>query len=75
VLSLLLLVLGVAVGIPVIDEFIMTRYITKVPSAILVVGMVVLSTLAMVCGLILDTIVKQHRKSYEILLTLLKKSL
>lgn len=60
------LVLGLAIGSPVIYEFIATHYITKVPSAILAVGLVILSVLSFVCGLILDAISTQNKKQYEL---------
>ncbi|MFF2448977.1 glycosyltransferase family 2 protein [Neobacillus sp. NPDC058068] len=73
--SVLLLVLGLAVGIPVIYEFIATDYITKVPSAILAVGLVILSVLSFGCGLILDTISSQNKKQYELNLNRLSSDL
>lgn len=64
--ALLFLAAGIAVGIPVISEFLMTHKINKMPSAILAVGLVLLSTNALTCGFILDTIVKQHRDMFEL---------
>jgi glycosyltransferase involved in cell wall biosynthesis len=60
------LLLGLMVGFPVIYEFVKTQYITKVPSAILAVGLVILSMLSFACGLILDTVASVHRKQYEL---------
>jgi len=68
----ILLVLGLFMGAPVILEYADTRYITKVPSAVLAVGIVMVSMLSFSCGLILDTIVKQNRMSYELYLNELK---
>ncbi|MCL6516334.1 glycosyltransferase family 2 protein [Alicyclobacillus sp.] len=59
---------GLAVGIPVITEFIATRMISKIPSAILAVGFMMLSSISVTCGFILDTIVRQHRDVYQLLL-------
>lgn len=67
--SLFFLLTGLLVGVPVILEFINTRYITKVPSAILSVGLIMLSTMSITSGIILDTIVKQHRQNYELMMT------
>lgn len=66
--SALALVFGLIAGIPVIKEFLLTRYITKMPSAILAVGFVLVSFLLISCGLILDTIAKANKKSYELYL-------
>lgn len=64
--TVLFLIMGLAVGIPVIYEFFKTEFITKVPSAILAVGLVILSVLAFAIGLILDTISSQNKKQYEL---------
>jgi len=62
----IVMILGILVGIPVITEFIKYDYIYKVPSAILATGLVILSIIIFQCGVILDTIVKQHREDYEL---------
>ena len=73
--SLILLLLGLTVGTPVIVEFIQTQFITKVPSAILAVGLIILAMLSFASGLILDTVASVHRKQYELELNHIKKSL
>ena len=65
---LLFVLLGLLVGIPVIVEFIRTGYITKMPSAILATGIMILAIIIAQCGVILDTVVKQHREKYELAL-------
>lgn len=67
------LVVGLLVGIPVFVEFANTRYITKVPSAILAVGLVLLSMIIFACGVVLDTVVKQQRFNYELYLNDLRE--
>lgn len=67
-LSILLFLGGLLAGYPVIKEFIITRYIAHVPLAILAVGLVLLSALALTCGLILDVTVKQHKDLCQLLL-------
>ena len=66
ILSTLFFILSLIVGIPVITEFIDTAFITKIPSAILSVGLMMVAVLSLFSGFILDTIVKQHRESYEL---------
>ena len=58
--------LGIFVGAPVIAEFFKTRYITKVPSAILATGLVILSVIIGQCGVILDTVVKINKENYQL---------
>ena len=64
--SILFLLLGLGAGTPVIIEFFQTNFITKVPSAILAVGFVLLAMLSFSCALILDTVAGTHRKRYEL---------
>ncbi|WP_324170932.1 glycosyltransferase family 2 protein [Sulfurimonas sp.] len=66
ILSLVFFVLGLIIGIPVIVEFFVTSFISKIPSAILSSGLIIVSVLALFSGFILDTIVKQHREDYEL---------
>ena len=63
--STLFFLLGLLVGIPVIVEFFNTQFVSKVPSAILSVGLIMLAVTSFTCGLILDTVVSNNRKQYE----------
>ena len=72
-IALILFILGLITGIPVIIEFIKTKFITKVPSAVLATGFMMISTISLQCGLILDTIIKANREKYEINLINFKK--
>ncbi len=67
--SLLFFILGLLVGLPVIFEFMETGLVSKVPSAILSSGLMIISITSLFSGFILDTIVKHHKESYEILLS------
>ena len=66
VIAAILFIIALAFGIPVIVEFFKTRYITKVPTAVLATGIMILSVIIGQCGVILDTVVKHHRESYEL---------
>jgi uncharacterized membrane protein YoaK (UPF0700 family) len=65
-LSLIFFILSLIFGIPVIAEFVAAHYISKVPSAILAVGLMLIAILFLMNGFILDTLVKNERKSYEL---------
>ena len=69
-IAIILFLIGLIVGLPVIVEFFKTRYITKVPSAILATELVTLSVIIGQCGVILDTVVRLNRENYQ--LSLLK---
>ncbi len=64
--ALLFLAAGLAVGIPVIGEFIRTHFVSLLPSAVLAMGFVLTAMLCLSCGLILDTIGRHHRKQFEL---------
>jgi len=63
--SFAFLVASLFVGIPVIYEFILTHYITLVPSAILASGLAILASLFFVVALILDTMAYYSRLDFE----------
>ncbi len=69
-IAAVIFLLGLIIGAPVLIEFYQTRYITKVPSAVLASALVTLSVIIGQCGAILHTVVKQHKSQYE--LTLLR---
>ena len=41
---------------------------SKIPSAVLAVGFILVAILSLSCGLILDTIAKNNKKEYELYL-------
>jgi glycosyltransferase involved in cell wall biosynthesis len=69
ILSLILFIPGLVLGLVVLVEFIDTSFVSRLPSAVLSVGLVVVSTLSLFVGFILDTVVKQHREDYLLNLT------
>lgn len=73
IVTLVSFLLGLLVGVPVIFEFVKTSFVSKVPSAILAVGFMVIAILSLVCGVILDTIVKNNKMNYELYLTRYKE--
>ena len=66
IIALILFIIGLAIGIPVLVEFFKTSYITKVPSAILATGFMGLAAVSLQCGIVLDTITRQHKEDYEL---------
>lgn len=66
IIALIFFIIGLLVGVPVIVEFAKTAYITKVPSAILATGFMGLAAISLQCGIILDTVTRQHRENYEL---------
>ena len=66
VLALVSFVIGLCLGIPVIVEFYATGLVPRLPTALLAVSFCGLAALFLVCGLILDTVVKGHRRDWEL---------
>lgn len=64
-ISIVVFIIGLLIGIPVIDEFIKTAYITKVPSAILAAALMLNAFLMFSVGIILDAIKNQKRYLFE----------
>ncbi len=65
-LALILVVIGFVTGLPVVADFARTGLVDRLPTALLAVGLVLSGLMSLVCGLILDTVVKGTRKQYEL---------
>ena len=68
-IALLFIVASLAVGLPVIMEYIHFKYIYKVPSAILASGLMLIAILSFAIGLILDTISIIDKKNFQVILS------
>ena len=64
-LSLLFGLAGLFAAVPVIQDWIVARYISHVPLAILATGFEIVAVVTLAVGLILDSIVYQQRRDYE----------
>ena len=56
------------IGGVVICEFFQTSLVTKMPSAMLSAGLMIIAIISLFSGFILDAIVKQHKENYELFL-------
>ena len=65
IFSLIFLIAGLIVGIPVITEFIQTAYVSKVPSAVLAAALMINALLLFNVGIILDAIKNQKRYLFQ----------
>lgn len=73
-MGLVLVVLGLVPGTLVVFEFVRTRYITHVPSAILAVGMEISGLILVAIGLVLHTVVR-HAQELNVRLGLMTEEL
>ena len=64
--ALLLGLVGLALGRPVVAEFLRTGLVPRLPTAVLAVAFVFLCGLSFATGLILDNVAKTERKQWEL---------
>lgn len=57
-----LLVLGLLLAIPVVRDYLATGLVPRLPTAVLSTGVVLLSFLSFVCGLVLDSVARGRRE-------------
>lgn len=60
--GLALLILGVGLSIPILIEYHRTHLVPRFPTAFLSLGLVLLSFLSLVCGLILDSVARGRKE-------------
>jgi glycosyltransferase involved in cell wall biosynthesis len=58
----ILLLTALVIGLPVVMEFLRTGLVPKFPSALLATGLVLLSSLTLVCGLVLDSVERGRKE-------------
>lgn len=64
--SLILVALGLIAGVPVVVEYFDTSYVTKLPSAVLAVALVICAVLSFAVGTILDSVAKANHRQWEL---------
>ena len=63
VIAALLLFCGFALSIPIFVEFHYTHLVRRFPTAILSLGLVIMSFLSLVCGLVLDSVARGRKEA------------
>lgn len=64
-LGFLFSLLGLYAGMPVLEEWVRTKFIHRIPLAILASGLEIIAIIMVAIGLILDSIAHQSRQDYE----------
>jgi glycosyltransferase involved in cell wall biosynthesis len=62
VIFALLTAASLAIGIPVVIEFLATGLVGRLPTAVLATGLMILAFLSLICGLVLDTVTRGRRE-------------
>jgi len=58
----LLLVAAVLLALPVLADFVRTGLVPRLPTAVLATGLVLLASLSLTCGLILDSVTRGRKE-------------
>ncbi len=74
-LSLIWFIIGGAMFIPVFAEFLSTGLVPRFPTLFVSICFMILATIFLSCGLILDTVAKSNRKDFEIKLNIIRMML
>ncbi|MBR1884441.1 MAG: glycosyltransferase [Clostridia bacterium] len=67
IVSIIFMAFALIIGVPLFVEYYETGLVTKFPRGIVATGLVICSVLFFAIGVILDTLVKQHKEELEIL--------
>lgn len=61
-ISVFLSIIGILFSIPIIETYLETGLVPRLPTALLSVGLIILSAISFACGLILDTVTRGRRE-------------
>jgi glycosyltransferase involved in cell wall biosynthesis len=62
VIFALLAAVSIALGVPVVMQFLATGLVGRLPTAVLATGLMILAFLSLFCGLVLDTVTRGRRE-------------
>ena len=61
-MAAILALLGVMLAVPIVATYIDTHTVPRLPTAVLVVGLMLLASLSLVCGLVLSTVTRARNE-------------
>ena len=73
ILSILFFIITLAFGVPVFVDYFKTGLVERFPTLIFSGFMLMISLISLVCGIILEVVVKKHRQLFELFLIRTKK--
>lgn len=74
IVAIIFWIISLVIGVPLFVEFFKTGVVTKFPSGILATGIAIFGMLSLSIGVILDTLVRQHKEQLEILRNINKEA-
>ena len=72
-ISFIFFVISLVFGVPVFMEFFKTHLVRRFPTLIFAGFMLMISCLSLVCGIILEVVVRKHRQVFELILIRTKR--
>ena len=72
-ISLVFFIISICFGVPVFREYFKTGLVPRFPTLIFSGFMLMISMLSLICGIILEVVVKKHRQLFELILINIKK--
>ena len=72
-ISFVFFVISLVFGVPVFMEFFKTHLVKRFPTLIFAGFMLMVSCLSLVCGIILEVVVRKHRQVFELILIRTKR--
>ena len=72
--SVFFMLVSLILGIPVVYEYFVTGLVPRFPTLIVAGFMLVIATLSLMCGIILEVVVKKHRQNFELMLIQSKRA-
>ena len=72
-ISLLFFIISLCFGIPVFVHYFKTGLVPRFPTLVFSLFMLVISILSLMCGIILEVVVKKHRQLFELMLIRTKR--
>lgn len=67
-ISLLFLIISLVFGVPVFVEYFKTGLVPRIPTLVFSGFMLMIAILMLICGIILEVVVKKHRQLFELVL-------
>lgn len=74
IVAIIFWIISLIIGVPLFVEFFKTGVVTKFPRGILATGIAIFGMLSLSIGVILDTLVRQHKEQLEILRNINKEA-
>jgi len=59
--------IAIALGLPIVENYVQTGLVPRLPTAILIMGLIMIASLLAVCGIVLDSLTRARVEQKRIL--------